>query len=549
MALLEAKQLTFHYPDQETAALVNVSFSVQPGEFIAISGPSGSGKSTLLQLLKPEIAPHGRKRGDIIVQDVQANELKPKQLAALIGMVFQDPENQLVMDSVIEELVFGLENLGCDTATMRKRVAEIVHFFGLEPLLDTRTHQLSGGQQQTVNLASVLMMEPKLLLLDEPTAQLDPVAAKDFLHMLRRMNEELGIAVIIVEHRLEDVWPLADRVMVLDQGQIRHFGRTREVAKAVALEASKRFKDYLPAASALYATFSKHDQQSLPITVKEGREWVAKLDVTQRRRPQSLEDSPFQTQRKKLIDVRHGDFQYERGGKRILNDLNLTVYEGERLAIVGGNGTGKSTLLKIMAGLLHLTRGRVLYEGRAMRKHSPDWIGFLPQNPKLFFLEETIDKEMAAALKHQNKDLREEMLERFGLTHLRGRHPYDLSGGERQKAALACLLLREPRLILIDEPTKGLDPVSKKQFGDLLKRLNASGLTIVLVSHDVEFTARYASRCAMLFRGEVTVTKDPDAFFKGNTFYTTAANRITRGGSVPEVLTVEEATRTWRVHD
>jgi energy-coupling factor transporter ATP-binding protein EcfA2 len=571
MALLEVKDLWFTYPEEKRPALADVSFAVDAGEFVALCGPSGSGKSTLLRLLKPEISPYGRRSGAIFYDGSPLADIPPARCARDIGFVFQDPDNQIAMDRVLGELVFGLENLGMDTGMMRRRVAEIVHFFGLEPLLDRKTHELSGGQKQMVNLAAVLMMEPRILLLDEPTAQLDPVSAKDFFNMLRRMNEELGITVLIAEHRLEDVWPLADRVIMLEDGRLRHVGKPREVIGKLFAEGDESFIDYLPRASVLYRQFTvEAERERIPITVKEAKRWLAGLTVVEMAEGRSIKDprvnecpdsdnaasvGRFKAEARRrreapVLEARAVRFHYRKNDPPVLNHLSLKIDVGERLAIVGGNGTGKSTLIKTLAGLLTPQSGTIWFKGKKVKSEPPEAIGYLPQNPKLFFMEETVEAAYRHALERGGTSpaLLEEYLNFFEIGHLTARHPYDLSDGELQKVVLVCLLLERPDVLLIDEPTKGLDPAVKKRFGKLLKTLNQEeGLTVVFVTHDIEFAAQVATRCAMMFRGEITAEGDPHAFFTGNAFYTTAVGRITRGAGVLEVLTPEEAKKRWLV--
>ncbi|WP_121663382.1 ABC transporter ATP-binding protein [Metabacillus litoralis] len=547
MAFLEAKNISFTYPDEKKPVLKDVSFSVEQGEFIVLCGPSGSGKSTLLRLIKREIAPHGEKKGDFFIENNSLSTIEAEEAAKRIGMVFQDPENQIVMDKVLEELIFGLENMGVSTEEMRKRVAEIVHFFGIEGLLDKKTYELSGGQKQLVNLAAVLLTEPKVLLLDEPTSQLDPVAAREFIGMLQTMNEEFGITVIIAEHRLEELFAIADRAMVLDKGEMLYFDHPRSVIQRLGLDKNHAMYNYLPSPARLFLDQSSEKHSGLiPLSVKEGKKWLNNLQVKVTN--ETTENIPYQNV---LLQVKHLDFQYSKDTNKILNDLSLSVYEGEWLTIVGANGTGKSTLLKVMAGLARTQRGSIYYKGKKVKKQLPNEIGFLPQNPKLFFLQDTIEDELKEIILYHHVNAGEkrmqELLDLFNLEHLLMRHPYDVSGGEMQKAALAGVLLPQPSLLLVDEPTKGLDPDSKQQFGELLKELQKQGLTIVMVTHDIEFAASYSTRCAMMFQGSITTEAPSKRFFQGNAFYTTVVNRMTRGSHIPDALTVEEARLSWDV--
>ena len=549
MVLLETKKLTFTYPDEPEPVLKELSFTVNQGELIVVAGPTGSGKSTLLRLFKQEIAPFGKLTGDILYEGTPLYRLDKEKAAREIGMIFQDPENQLVMDRVLNELAFGMENLGMDSVTMRKKVAELAHYFGIHSLLNKPIHELSGGQKQLVNLASVLLMEPKILLLDEPTAQLDPVAAKDFLHMLNLINKEFGITIIMVEHHLDEILPICDRLLVLSGGKISFAGDPREVIENIWQRENELFRHYLPQIPRLFLHFHGHETTAqLPLTVREGRDWIKKISV--RPKEHGREGSEKQTG-PLLVEAKNIVFQYEKHGERIFDYLDLTVREGEFLAIVGANGTGKSTLLKLLAGLEPPQKGKILYRGRKLAQPQPDDIYYMPQNPKLLFTRDTVREELENILrKEQNTGTvqrLQELIDFFHVKELLDRHPFDLSGGELQTVALLIVLSSEAKLLLLDEPTKGMDPVIKEKVGNLLKQLQKNSATIIMATHDIEFAAAFSSRCAMLFHGTVTASGETSSFFKGNTFYTTAINRVTRNSHVPEITTLEEAKRLWKV--
>ncbi|MGD7023425.1 ABC transporter ATP-binding protein [Rossellomorea vietnamensis] len=545
MEILSARSVSFTYPEAEEKALNNISIIVQQGEFVVLCGPSGSGKSTLLRLFKPEIAPHGKLEGSLSFQKRPMEDLDLRMKAKDLGMVFQDPENQIAMDNVMEELIFGMENLGFTTEQMRKKVAEMVNFFGLNHLLHKRTDELSGGQKQLVNLAAVLLLEPKVLLLDEPTAQLDPIAAKEFIHMLQRLNEEFGITIVIVEHRLDELFTVANRVIMLENGELLH-----DMAPAGIVQALRNheiMKSFLPSNALLYLEFHLGSvTENVPLNVKETRQWLQGQTIQCREpvRETSVVGSP-------ILELNEIDFQYDKHTAPVLHNLNLTIYEGEWLAIVGANGTGKSTLLKVIGGILKAQHGKMKFNGKKVKKRYPERVSYLPQNPKVFFIQDTIKKEFdhiaeQRGLAHAEERIGE-LLEKLNIRHLQDRHPYDLSGGELQKAALIGSLLAEPKILLIDEPTKGLDPQSKKAFGEIISVLVKEGLTVVMVTHDIEFAANHATRCSMLFQGEITVTERTKDFFHENTYYTTVVNRVTRNSHVSPVVTLEEAKSLWHV--
>lgn len=553
MEVLTLDQVSFQYPDMDEYVLHHFSMNVSEGDFVVVCGPSGCGKTTLLRLLKHELAPVGKQSGTIMYAGKSLSAYEERTLIEDIGFVFQDPENQIVMDEVMQEIVFAMENLGYSNFEMRKRVAEMVHFFGMEDLLKEKPSELSGGQKQMLNLLSVLLLKPKVLLLDEPTSQLDPVAAKDLIVMLERLNKEMGMTIIIVEHRLEELFAIADQVVMLDSGEIVYEGASKEVIHAIDTNADEQFIPYIPSVARLYLSEEpKPTQTEIPLTVKDSKSWLATLpsknEFTEKQNTKVMdpETTPF-------LSVKKVYFQYGRHTPMILKNLSLEIRKGEFFALIGGNGSGKTTLLKLCIGMIKAQRGSAKFAGSHVHKlNGKELFGtmaYLPQNPQTYFVEDTIEKEMKSVIaQHKMKDSELKittMLETFGISHLRHRHPYDCSGGELQRSALACMLLGNPDILFIDEPTKGLDPIAKENFADVLKRLHQDGLTIVMVTHDIEFAAKYVERCAMMFDGEITVDGSPHHLFKGNYFYTTAINRATRLSSQAEALTLEEAFEQW----
>lgn len=540
MAFIELNKLTFTYPDCINPAIRNLSLSIDKGQFVVLFGASGSGKSTLLKLLKKEIQPHGTLEGDIFINGKLVQEPSPDTKE--IGFVFQDPENQVVADDVLHEMVFGLENMGLPTNEMRSRVAEMVHFFGAEALLEKKTHELSGGKKQQINLASVLLMQPDILLLDEPTAQLDPVSTREFLDMIKRLNEEFGMTIIMAEHRLEEVLPLADQLVMMESGEMIAKGDPREVLTQVWNSANRT---YVPTIPSLF--FNMKGTGMVPLTVKEGRSWVQSETFFKN----TIVPVKNKASRNELlINAKNILFHYEKKKELILNELDFTLAKGEFYALMGGNGSGKSTLLKLLAGLIKPDSGKIFFETKPLKawkqKEISKKIGYLPQNPKLFFLQDTVRKEMNYILEQwgfKNDQEVQSLLGVLKITDLLDSHPYDLSGGELQKAALACLLLRKPEVLFLDEPTKGLDPISKENLAKILTDLNLQGITILISTHDVEFAAQYATKCGMMFQGKITAEGTAEQFFKGNFFYTTMVQRLFRNLPDQHVLTIQEALK------
>jgi len=540
MALLEIKNLSFRYPDQEKPAIDEISFSIEEGQFTLLCGSTGSGKTTLLRLIKSELAPFGTKTGEIIYRGEALEKLDPKKKAEEIGFVFQNADRQIVSEWVYQELAFGLENLGCDRQTIRRRVGEMASFFGITSWFRKQTDELSGGQKQLLNLASVMVMQPKILLLDEPTSQLDPISASEFLQTLKRLNQELGLTIIMVEHRLEEVFPIADQIVIMNDGKILMQEKPEIVGKT--LKDDDLFIG-LPSAVKIFHGLRVDDR--CPLTVRDGKEFLSK-HFANRYRTISSEIKKEPDLSEWAIDLRDLWFRYERKEADVLRGLNLKIRQNEIFSIVGGNGSGKTTLLKVIAGIVKTYQGKVKISPDADQKSGSEKpLAFLPQNPEDLFIEETVRKELKEMGSYlgiadeifQNRV--SEVIKNLGLREILGKHPYDLSGGEQQKVALAKVLLVSPRIILLDEPTKGLDARLKTTLIAILRDLQKQGKTILLVTHDIEFAARVSNRCAMIFDGEIISVAAPNQFFSGNNYYTTAANRISRH-MYDQLITEEE---------
>ena len=526
MAHIHIQNLSFSYPGANTPALSDVNLSVAPGEYVLLCGKSGSGKTTLLRHLKTVLAPHGLRSGSVTLDGVPLEQVSPGSQAARIGFVMQDPDDQIVTDKVWHELAFGLENLGCDQKTMRLRVAEMASFFGIQDWFHREVSELSGGQKQLVNLASIMAMQPEVLILDEPTSQLDPIAASDFLGTLKKINRELGTTILITEHRMEDVFPAADRVVVMEQGRITAAGEPREVARQL-YEADSPLFSALPAPVRIF--FADQRTGSVPLTVREGRQWLRGFFREPPRRVSLPPEPEFPAGKVPALEIREGWYRYERNGPDVLRGIGFSVPQGSFFAIVGGNGTGKSTTLKAVCGICKLYRGNVRLFGKELKSYRDGLfkgnLAMLPQDPKSLFVKQTLREDLA----EMGSGKISEIARLCQVEHLLDAHPSDLSGGETQRAALAKVLLSEPKLLLLDEPTKGMDSFFKQSFAALLKKLCRGGMTVVMVSHDIEFCAEHADLVGMFFDGQLLTTDTPRRFFGSNSFYTTAANRMSRG--------------------
>ncbi|MBO5037507.1 MAG: energy-coupling factor ABC transporter ATP-binding protein [Clostridia bacterium] len=521
MEILKIEDLSFSYPLCEKKALKNISFTVERGDFVTVCGATGSGKSTLMRMLKKELIPLGELTGKVYYKGKDLDTLSEKETTCSIGFVAQRPEEQIVTDKVWHELAFGLENMGLPKDVIRRRVSEMTCYFGIEDWFEKSVNELSGGQKQLLNLASVMVMQPDILILDEPTAQLDPIAASDFIATLSKLNRDLSLTVVITEHRLEDVIPAGNKLLAMENGEIVKYGETRSAISA--LYGNKTLIEGMPAAVRIFNNFEINTP--CPLTVREGRDFIEKNFSNEIRSA----DKKEQKNEKKDAVLEFSDvyFRYERDLPDILRGLDFTVYENEIFCILGGNGSGKSTSLSAAAGINKPYSGNIKVFGKKIKDYKngdlyKNCLSLLPQDVQTVFLKNTVKEELAD-VNMDTSDLP------YDLSELNERHPYDISGGQQQLLALAKVLSTKPKLLLLDEPTKGLDAYAKKSIMDVLKKLRALGMTIVCVTHDVEFAADCADRCAMFFRGEITSCSSPKEFFSGNSFYTTAANRMTRG--------------------
>lgn len=544
MEAIEVRNLSFRYPETEKYVLRDISFEITAGEFIAVCGPSGCGKSTLLRQFKSALAPHGEKSGEIYFDNIALTDVSFMDQSTKIGFVLQSPENQVVTDKVWHELAFGLESIGLDTPAIRRRVAEMASFFGIQNWFYKNVTELSGGQKQLLNLASIMVMQPEILILDEPTSQLDPVAAGEFLAMIGRINRELGTTVIMTEHRLEEVFPMCTRTLILDDGKVLAYDKPHRAGEYLKTSSHRMFMAMPSAMRIWYAADGKGE---CPVTAAEGRAWFENFASENK-----LVEIP--PKEKKAFDdgysVELDDvwFRYEDDLPDVLKGISLKVHKGEFYAILGGNGAGKSTTLSLLNGAYKPTKGTVKLNGAeldSIKNPFNGLLGVLPQNPQALFASKTVYGELleifAGTKTHQEeKDRRISSVIRLcRLEELLKKHPYDISGGEQQRVALAKVLLTEPQILLLDEPTKGFDAEFKQEFAAVIRGLTRQNVTVIMVSHDVEFCAKYADRCGMFFNGKIVAEDEPRKFFAQNKFYTTTAARMSRK-ICPEAVTSED---------
>ena len=529
MAHFEIKDLTFSYASAKgRRSLENVSLTIEQGEFLVLCGKSGSGKSTLLRQLKTVLTPNGKRTGEILFRGVPLKQVSDREQSEKIGFVMQNPDDQIVTDKVWHELAFGLESLGCDQKTMRGRVAEMACYFGIQDWFHRDVATLSGGQKQLLNLASIMAMQPEVLILDEPTSQLDPIAASDFLNTVRKINTELGTTVIITEHRLEDIFPYADRAVVMDKGRVIADDAPGKVGQLLFEQSNPMFTAMPTPVRVYYGAGGKGES---PLTVRQGRSWLSReFPEKPQKNAIPAPSLPEEIENPALV-LKELWFRYEKDSPDILRGVSAEIPAGSLYAILGGNGAGKSTTLKAISGICRPYRGKVTLFGKPVDKYKSSelfhgCLAMLPQDPKSLFVKKTVREDLSEMTR--DKSSIERIAALCQITELLDSHPYDLSGGEQQRAALAKVLLTEPKMLLLDEPTKGIDSFFKETFAGILADLKKQGITIVMVSHDVEFCARYADVVSMFFDGQILTTDTPRRFFGSNSFYTTAAHRMSR---------------------
>lgn len=534
MEILNVENLSFSYPERKKKAIDNVSFKINRGEFVLLCGESGCGKTTLLRLLKREIAPHGDLTGKIYLDGIDIEQISDRDSVSKIGFVMQNPEQQLVTEKVWRELAFGLESLGLESSVIRRKTAETASYFGLEKLYRSDTSNLSGGEKQLLNLASVMAMNPSVLILDEPTSQLDPITAREFISTLSRLNREWGVTVIMSEHRTEELFAVADRVLAMENGKIILDSSPKKTG--VKLKNHKLSIGF-PTSVRLYGLLGFENESDCPLSVRDGRNFILDKIKTDKK---ALPIKEYKHSDECAIELKDVSFRYSQNGRDVLSGANLKIYSGEVYSLLGGNGAGKSTLLKTLSGMLKPYSGKINILGRSVKKYRSNslyknTLAMLPQNPQELFIKSSVAddfreiKEVMEMTEDEFSEKLKKLCELFEIDGLLDSHPYDLSGGEQQKAALVKVLLLNPKILLLDEPTKGMDAYSKGSVLKIVKTLKDCGITVLTVTHDVEFAAMCSDRCGLFFDGEVVSEDIPREFFSQNTYYTTAAAKLSKG--------------------
>ncbi|MDD3888386.1 MAG: energy-coupling factor transporter ATPase [Syntrophomonadaceae bacterium] len=547
MAVIKIKDLTFYYPDTKQPSLDKINLEIPEGQFVLVVGGSGSGKSTLVRALAGLIPEFygGTYGGMVYLDDKEIRQMDRRNLVQQVGMVFQDPESQLVMTNVEQEIAFGLENLGLPNGLMRRRVMEVTSALGLSNYLHSFIPELSGGQKQKVALASVLAMQPDILLLDEPTSQLDPIAGEDILTMVRRLNEENGITVVLIEQRLERCFHLADRILVMDKGKIVY---DHHAPEAIAHWAVKNNTPFIPPLAKLFASTGYPE---IPVTVKQGRRILksnylpGQLNTPRSgiltRKPEVIEIC----QEDYLVEIKNLWFTYP-NGEEVLKDINMEINPGDFIILMGENGAGKTTLMKNINGLLKPGRGKVKVLNRDPQKSSVEQlasvISYLSQDPNDYLFMPTVREELTFTLNNlslADDGISEKILNRLKLTPHAEVNPRDLSTGERQRVALASILVSRPKLLMLDEPTRGLDYILKDELGEILLQLQAEGTAILIITHDVEFAAEYADKIILMAEGTIIASGSKYEILNNSTFYSPQINRLFNN-IVDDVVTIKQ---------
>mgnify|MGYP003289733816 CR=1 FL=1 len=609
MALIEFNNFSFAYmnsdgSESQVKSLDNINLEIDYGDFVLLCGPSGCGKTTLLTNLKKELMPAGRRSGEIKFNGTRIIDMDEISSACDIGYLFQNPDSQIVTDTVIQEIAFPLENIGLPTEEIRNRISEIVAFFGINDILHKNVNELSGGQKQLVNLCSLLVLRPQVLLLDEPMSQLDPIASYEFLSIVRRLNEEFSITVIMSEHKADSIFPFIDKAVFLKEGKIEFVDNAHNICSEVIDD--EIFENYLPAVTKIYNSLSvKYPsliKLNTPLSIREGRRCLNtihddlikisngdvdsnnlnhdNLSFTNKKynsqeKSGILDKLPFTGNKDALIEMKGIYFAYERENL-ILKNVDFDLIKGDFLSLIGGNGVGKSTFLQLLVGILKPIKGKVKYRKgiKLAYVHQNPMIHFSKDNVKEEFLESILESDLLIKnnqslskenyeklLKLSNEDFIasetlnglkfdsidfnfKELIEFFDITDLIDKHPYDCSGGEQQKIAIVKALLQNADVLVLDEPTKGLDPLSSKALAEILNSLRDNGLTIIMTSHDLDFVANNCKRCLMLFDKDIQIDDDPKVIFAENNFYTTFVNRMVKD-YVPEIVTLDDLKDKW----
>ena len=541
MGQFQIKNLTYYYPEKESPSLESINLQIKEGEFVFLIGPSGCGKSSLLRAMAGLLPDYygGKIGGEIYYSGTLLAKWNKKQLSREVGMIFQDPEKQIVMTGVKQEIAFGLENLNLSYEEMRRRIAEVLALFGISSIKEENTFQLSGGQKQKVVLASVLAMHPKVLLLDEPTSQLDTLAAQEFLNYIQKLNLEWGLTVILVEQRIDRCFHLADRVIFMENGKIVNSGTPDKMVQWAA----EKHPNYTPPVSQLFLNWK---MGKIPLTIKEGRTMLDAMKPRIAAYACSYEAESKPAEATEILKLSNLYTTYNKKDFA-LKKIDMTLRKGDITVILGENGAGKSTLLKTICGLIQPVKGKLLYQEKDITNLNPEkkseYIGYLSQNPNDYLFHDTVEDELAFNLKIRGirDDIKvSRVLDLLKLSDKKNANPRDLSGGERQRVALGTVLVTSPEVLLLDEPTRGLDVDLKDRLTKTLQTLKAQGNSILMVTHDVEFAAEISDRVVIMSDGEIVADGSKREVLSNSLYYAPQINRLFRGIN-DGIMNIEES--------
>jgi len=545
--MIEFKDFSFYYPNCKIPSLDKINVIIEEGEFLVITGPSGGGKSTFLRSINGLIPNFygGKISGEVLVKGKNVSKTPTNQMSEIVGMVFQDPENQLVSNQVEREIAFGMENLCFSKEIMKKRIEESLDAVNISRLRDKTIQELSGGEKQKVAIASALATHPEVLLLDEPTSELDPGSAESVLNVIEKINDELGLTIILVEHRLERVIHHVDRMLMIDSGKILYDGSPRKLK-------SNNVKDWkvgMPPVTRLALNFEKEMvNNGMPLTVKEARLSLKEVLTTPKNK---ITWEKKESSKRVILSMDKVFFSYD-GEKDVLKDISFNVFEGDMIALMGKNASGKTTLVKLMNGLIKPRKGKILLFGKKISDYSLEEliqkVGIVFQDPNLHLFNDTVQKEVEFVLRNLKVDENlikkktEEILKYFKIYQYKDSYPHDLSGGERQRVALASVLVSDPEILILDEPTRGMDYYLKRE---LISYLREKAKTAIMITHDIETAAEFSDRVILLSEGNIISDGNKRDVLSKALLFSPQINRLiqpyVKFGIPDDTLTVEEA--------
>jgi len=538
---INIENLTYCYPESKGRALENINIGIDAGEVIFVCGTSGSGKSTLGKCIAGTV-PHfygGTISGEVKINNKPLASMEHSERAKKITVVFQDPERQLFMNKVHREIAFGLENVGINPSQIKRRVWETMQFTNILELWDRDIKTLSGGQKQKVALASAIAYLPECIIFDEPTSQLDPLASEEIIGLITKINKELGITMIIIEQRIEKCFDICDKILLLKNGKVSFFGKREELYELDTIETD----NYLP----LYMRLSKYMKQiSMPISSRETKTMITNRSKEMKNKliPESIK-----TKDSKEILIKISGLKVSYGNQEAIKKINSSINKGDLIGVFGPNGAGKTTFLKAIMGLNKYSGSIKILESEVNRLSSSkigEILGYVSQNPNDYISKDTIYDELKFTLDNFNKknyEIIDEILKELELFEIKDKNPRDLSGGERQRVAIASVLVNKPEILLLDEPTRGLDLKLKQNLGNILRKLNNNGTTIVLVTHDIEFASEFCNKYLLIFNGEIISEGSREQVLKDGIYYTTFFNKLFRDID-PDIFTLNQA-KEW----